>query len=949
MDDGTDLPSTVHGPSQDDERRDAQDPSLPRPDRTPEHLTHHPAAAAGSANDPHAHPAAEVLEGLATTRAGLESQEVQRRHAHFGPNSLPEPSTVHPALRFLAQFNNAIIYVLLAAAVIKLASRDYIDASVILAVALINAIIGFIQEGQAEKALRGIRRMLTPQATVRRDGGWHDIDAAALVPGDIIRVHAGDRAPADARLVEARDVRADEATLTGEAVPAAKDTRTGEHEEPVGDRHNMLHAGSVVVGGRAVAVVTATGVRTELGRIQQLVSDVEHTDTPLIRSINRLGRQVTVTVLLLTIVMVALGFLLHGDSVELLLSSAIAFAVAAVPEGLPAVVTITLALGVRQMAARQAITRRLAAVETLGSVTVICSDKTGTLTKNEMTVRAAETTASRYTVTGDGYDPGGEVLRGGDATAADTPDLRALALALALCNDARLDRTQAGAWRVVGDPTEGALVAFGHKAGIDLTGYTRQDEIPFGAEAKYMATLDRSVQGEQWVFVKGAPDRLLALCEHQRADDGGQEPIDRDRWQLLVDAYTARGMRVLAAARRSMPPDAVTVEPDDLHDLVMLGVVAIADPPRPEATAAIAECREAGVRVKMITGDHALTAQAIAAEMGVAGSDAPVLTGAEIDRMDDRQLRDVVADVDVYARTSPEHKLRIVAALQSLGSVVAMTGDGVNDAPALTRADVGVAMGMKGTEAAKDASDVVLADDNFATIERAVREGRRVYDNLRKSVVFILATTLGQALVVFTAVVAGFPDPLQPTQILWVNLVTAVTLSLAFAYEPVEPGTMKRPPRPPGESILSHNFLLLAGMGIVVATATTAAFFAELARGADLDAARATAVTVLVVAQVAVLFNVRFLRRSSLTRRVLTGNRAIWISIAVLAVLQTAYTYLPPFHVWFGSVPLTPAQWAAALGYALACFLAIEVIKAAARRLPSNRRRDVRQPGTSSR
>ena len=919
-------------------REGSREPHAPR-GRTPAELTHHPAAASGSPNDPHGHPAGVVLEGLETTRAGLASGEVDRRHAHFGPNSLPEPSPTHPVLRFLAQFNNAIIYVLLAAAVIKLASRDYIDASAILAVALINAIIGFVQEGQAEKALRGIRKMLSPHATVRRDGSWHDIDAATLVLGDIIRVHAGDRAPADARLVEARDVRADEAALTGEAVPAAKHTDTVPHDAALGDRHNMLHAGSIVVAGRAVAVVTATGIRTELGRIQQLVRDVERTDTPLIRSINRLGRQLTVTVLVLVVVMVALGSILHGNSPELLLSSAIAFAVAAVPEGLPAVVTITLALGVRQMAAQRAITRRLAAVETLGSVTVICSDKTGTLTKNEMTVRAATTAAARYTVTGEGYDPTGAILRNGGLDSAGMPDLRELALALTLCNDARLDHTETAGWRVVGDPTEGALITLGRKAGIDASDFARQDEIPFEASVKYMATLNRSIAGRQVIFVKGAPDRLLTLCEHQRATDGGKDPVEHDRWQALVDEYTAQGMRVLAAARRDVSPDVLTVESEDLRGLVLLGIVAIAAPPRPEATAAIAECQEAGVSVKMITGDHARTAHAIAAEMGVVDDGATVLTGAEIDGMDDVQLRDVVADVDVYARTSPEHKLRIVAALQSRGGVVAMTGDGVNDAPALSRADVGVAMGMKGTEAAKDASDIVLADDNFATIERAVREGRRVYDNLRKSVVFILATTLGQALVVFTAVVVGFPDPLQPTQILWVNLVTAVTLSLAFAYEPVEPGTMKRRPRSAGESILSGKLLMLAGMGIVVSAATIIAFFAELARGADLETARAEAVTVLVVAQVAVLFNVRLLRRSSFTLRALTGNHAIWISIAILAALQTGYTYLPPFHAWFGSVPLSLAQWATAIGYALACFLAIEVIKAIGRVLAAARNR----------
>ncbi|MDX2376555.1 HAD-IC family P-type ATPase [Microbacterium sp. LRZ72] len=921
-----------------------------RPPRPPEDLTHHPAAAAGSPNRPHGHPAGEVLEGLDTAHAGLEWHEADRRHEHFGPNSLPEPTRTHPVVRFLAKFNNAIIYVLLAAAVIKLISGDYIDASVILAVAVINAIIGFVQEGQAEKALRGIRRMLSPHATVRRGGDWHDTEAVALVPGDIIRVHAGDRSPADARLVEARDVRADEAPLTGEAVPTAKHTDTVEHDAPLGDRHNMLHAGSVIVAGRAIAVVTATGVRTELGRIQQLVRDVERADTPLIRSINRLGRQLTASVLVLTVVMIGLGFVLHADPLETLLSSAIAFAVAAVPEGLPAVVTITLALGVRQMAAQRAITRRLAAVETLGSVTVICTDKTGTLTKNEMTVRAAATATARYTVTGEGYEPHGAVRRDDDGPApgeagepSEPSEVREIARILALCNDAQLEHTATGEWRVVGDPTEGALVTLGRKAGIDLTGFTRRDEIPFDSDAKYMATLDRSAEGAASVSVKGAPDRLLTLCTHQLSAEGGHEPIDRDRWQSLVDAYTAQGMRVLAAARRDMPPDAASVEPADLRDLVMVGIVAIADPPRPEATAAIRECREAGVRVKMITGDHGLTARAIASEMGLGGTKSEpagtdVLTGTDLDGIDDEQLRARVPHVDVYARTSPEHKLRIVGALQSLGEVVAMTGDGVNDAPALTRADVGVAMGMKGTEAAKDASDVVLADDNFATIERAVREGRRVYANLQKAIVFILAATLGQSLVVFTAVVAGFADPLQPTQILWVNLVTAVTLSLAFAYEPVEPGTMQRPPRAPGESILSGNLVAITGIGIVVAAATTTAFFAALASGAELDAARAAAVTVLVVVQATTLFNVRLLHRSGFTRQVLTGNRIIWVSLAALAVLQTAYTYLPPFHVWFGSAPLTAGQWAVALAYGLVCFVVIEAIKAAGRMRGARRR-----------
>jgi magnesium-transporting ATPase (P-type) len=898
--------------------------------RPPAELTHHPAAPAGAPRTPHSHAPGDVLKGLGSSTAGLASEDVACRSAHFGPNSFPEPEPTHPVLRFLAQFNNAIIYVLLAAAAVKLLTQDFVDASVILAVAVINAVIGFVQEGQAEKALRSIRHMLSPRAIVRRDGAWSEVEAAALVPGDIVRVHAGDRAPADARVLEAREVRADEAALTGESVPVAKQVGAVAHDASLADRHNMLHAGSVVVAGRSVAVVTATGPHTELGRVQQLVRGVGRTGTPLTRSISRLGRQLTGVVLALTAVMVAVGLFVHGGSPAALISAAIAFAVAAIPEGLPAVVTITLALGVRQMAARRAITRRLTTVETLGSVTVICTDKTGTLTKNEMTVRTAETTASRYTVTGDGYDPVGSIVSELEDVDAPSDDITALALALGLCNDARLVRDDRGTWRVVGDPTEGALASFTRKAGVDLSGWDRRGEIPFSADLAYMATVDEAPSGERILSVKGAPDRVLMRCETQSGRDGRSEALDRTWWASRVDAYTTQGMRVLAAARREVP-NQFSLAPDQIGSLQMLGIVGIADPPRTEAIAAIAECRDAGIRVKMITGDHALTARSIAVEMGLVAADCHVLTGADIDTMDDEELAGAVDDVDVFARTSPEHKLRIVTALQAQGDVVAMTGDGVNDAPALARADVGVAMGRKGTEAAKDASDIVLADDDFATIEGAVREGRRVYDNLRKSVVFILATTLGQALVVFAAVVVGFPDPLQPTQILWVNLVTAVTLSLAFAYDPVEPGTMSRPPRPPGESILSHHLFMLAGTGVVVAAATTLAFFAELARGVDVGTARAVAVTVLVVAQVAVLFNLRMLRRSSLTWRAATGNRVIWVSIAVLAVLQTVYTYLPPFQLWFGSQPLGAVQWVTAFAYGFGTFIAVEGVKALTR------------------
>ncbi len=884
---------------------------------------------------PHAQDVDDLYARLRSTPAGLATEDAAQRRAQAGPNALPEPPRTHPVVRFLAQFNNVIIYVLLVSAVVKLLLRDYIDFGVIIAVAVIIAVIGFIQEGQAERALQGIRDMLSQRATVRRDGTWHDVDAADLVPGDTVLLAAGDRAPADARLHEARDVRVDEAALTGEAVAVDKHTRTLPPDTPLGDRANMLHAGSVIVAGRAVGLVTATGTGTELGRIQQLVRDVDQTQTPLIRQINRLGIQLTLFVLGSTAVMVLLGRLLHGEDLEFLASAGIGYAVAAIPEGLPAVVTITLALGVRQMARQRAITRKLTAVETLGSVSTICTDKTGTLTMNEMTVRAAVTTAGAFTVTGDGYRPSGEVRTEDGLAVTPGPDLVALATALSRCNDARL-RERDGVWTVIGDPTEGALVAFGRKVGAPVARYTRVDEIPFDSAVKYMATLDEDDDGARTVFVKGAPDVVLLRCSTGLAPDGSQIPLDMAAWSAIIAGLSDQGMRVLAAAGRAAPASD-TVEPGMLHGLVFFGVVAISDPPRPEATAAIAECRTAGVRVKMITGDHAGTAHAIATELGISRPDDPTLIGHDLDVLDDEQLQTAVERVDVFARTSPEHKIRIVTALQARGRIVAMTGDGVNDAPALARADVGVAMGVKGTEAAKDAADIVLADDNFATIERAVRQGRRIYDNIQKSLLFILPTTFGQALVVFVAVVGGFDPPLQPTQILWVNLVTAVTLSLVFSYEPVEPDAMRRPPRPPGRSILAGHLGQVLATIVLVGAATVAASFWELDRGADPAAASTTAVTVLVLAQVAVLFNVRFLHRSSLTWQVLRGNRAIWVTLGVLAALQLAYTYLPPFHLWFGSVPLGLADWGLAIAFAAAVFLLGEAGKALTRAIRRRR------------
>lgn len=880
----------------------------------------------------------DVLHRLGSDRAGLTAADAARRLDRYGPNRLPAPARPHPVVRFLRHFDDVLIYILLAAAVLKAFLGDWVDFTVILVVAVVNAVVGLVQEGQAERALDGIRTMLSLGATARRDGDWVTVDADALVPGDVVRVRSGDKVPADARLLEATGLQVDESALTGESVPAAEDVRAVGADAGVGDRSSMLFSGTIVAAGTGLAVVSATGAGTEIGRIQALIAGVDHLETPLKRQLGRLGTLLSRGILAMAAVMLVVGRVVHAWDPPELISAAIGFAVAAVPEGLPALVTVTLALGVQQMARRSAITRKLPAVEALGSVTTICSDKTGTLTRNEMTARTVVTAAGTYDVDGLGYEPVGRLTRDGAPAPLDAhDDLRALLTAVTLCNDARVAPDDAGHWRVVGQPTEGALRALALKAGADGGGGERLAQLPFESANKLSATLDRRSDGALRVHVVGAPDRLLERAGAQRGLDGRRAPLDVAHWEATVDALGAQGLRVLAAAYRPADAPASVLGLDDLgSDLVLLGVVGIVDPPRPEAVTAIAECHRAGVAVKMITGDHAGTAVAIARELGIVppGEQVRALTGPELEAMSQEELRTQVRDVDVYARTSPEHKIRIVRALQSHGEVVAMTGDGVNDAPALTRADVGIAMGIKGTEATKEAAEIVLADDNFATIERAVEEGRRIYDNIRKSVVFLLPTNGAQSLVILVAVLLGLSLPLSPVQILWVNLVTAVTLSLALAYEPAEPGIMDRPPRSPREPVLSRRSLVLVvGASLLIGGVTLAVYLVEKALGEGDGVARTSAVTVLALGQVAFLLSCRFLTRSSLTPRVLVGNRVVWLAVGVLLVLQLVFTYAPFMHTWFESAPLAPREWALAVAGAVVVFLLTEALKAVERRV----------------
>ncbi|GAB3095891.1 cation-transporting P-type ATPase [Isoptericola nanjingensis] len=904
----------------------------------------------GSAQDvatdasPWSRPPAEVLAALRTDDGGLSAADATARLAEVGPNRLPPPEKDPLWKRVLVHFDDVLIYILLVSAVLKAILGDWVDFTVILLVAVVNAAIGFIQEGRAESALNGIRQMLSVHAEARRDGAWAKIDADDVVPGDVVRVRSGDRVPADVRLLQATNLRVEESALTGESVAASKRVDAVDPDAGVGDRTSMLFSGTLVAAGQGVGVVTATGERTEIGRIQTMISEVTSLETPLTKQLDRFGKLLAVLILGMAVVMVVVGRVVHDFSVPELVSASIGFAVAAVPEGLPALVTITLALGVQQMARRRAITRKLPAVETLGSVTTICSDKTGTLTKNEMTARTVRTAGRSFDVAGAGYAPVGELTLAGEgsrhADLVDDRDLTAVVAAMMLCNDARVVPGEPGGqgedWRLVGEPTEGALRSLGMKAGFETTGWSRRDLVPFESENKYMATLDRAPDGAEVVHLKGAPDRVLDRCTTQTAPDGTAQPIDRAFWEAQIDEIGGRGLRVLAAARRGAPAGELA---DSLTGLELCGLVGIVDPPRPEAIEAIAQCRDAGIAVTMITGDHAGTAVAIGREMGIVhdevgpdGTGPAVLTGAELEAMSTEQLRGVVQDVHVYARTSPEHKIRIVSALQAHGEVVAMTGDGVNDAPALTQADVGVAMGIKGTEATKDAAEVVLADDNFATIERAVEEGRRIYDNIRKSVLFLLPTNGAQSLVILVAVLFGLVLPLAPVQVLWINMITAVTLSLGLAYEKAEPGVMSRPPRDPKASILDAAFVRrILIVSLLIGGATLLVFYAERAQGAPLAEAQTTAVTMLALGQLAYLFNCRFLDRSSLTLDVLRGNRVIWISAVALLALQCVFVYTPFMHDCFDSSPIGVEEWGKTLGLAVVVFLLVEVVKAVGR------------------
>ncbi len=854
--------------------------------------------------NPHATPAADCLASLAATPDGLTATEAVRRLAEHGPNRLPDVRARGPVVRFLRQFHNVLIYVLIGAAVVTGALQHWVDTGVILAVVLANAVIGFIQEGKAESAMAAIRGMLAPKAAVLRDGHRVSVDGADLVPGDIVLLEAGDKVPADLRVIEARGLAAQEAILTGESVPVEKDQTPVAADAALGDRRSMLWSGTLVTQGTARGLVVATGKTTEIGRIGGLLAGVEQLTTPLVAQIDHFARWLSFLILLVAGLLLVWGYYVGHMPFADLFMAVVGVAVAAIPEGLPAVMTITLAIGVQAMARRNAIVRRLPAIEAIGSVSVICTDKTGTLTRNEMVVAAAETPDGAFAIDGEGYATTGTIAPAGD--------LSRLARAAALCNDAAL-HCKEGVWTVEGDPMEGALLAFAGKVGGDHAAH-RLDAIPFDSRHRFMAVLTEGPQGRV-THVKGAPERVLRMC-------GG---IDLHHWHDRAEALARQGLRVLALAERAEAGDAI--DPKSLESgLTFLGLVGLIDPPRPEAIAAVAECRAAGIRVKMITGDHAGTAAAIGAQIGLANPHR-VLTGHDLDKLDDAQLALEVADVDIFARTSPEHKLRLVTALQAHGLSVAMTGDGVNDAPALKRADAGIAMGLKGSEAAKEAADLVLADDNFASIAAAVREGRTVYDNLKKVISWTLPTNAGESMVVVLALLVGMALPVTAVQILWVNLITAITLGLALAFEPTETGTMARPPRPRDAPILSGS---LVWHVILVATLFLAAVFGiftyAIDKGYPLALAQTMAMNTLVVLEIFHLFFIRNIHSTSLTWAAARGTRVVWTVVLIITGAQFAVTYLPPLQSVLGTspVPLMDGLLIVAIGAAFFALIEIE-------------------------
>ncbi len=885
----------------------------------------------------HAETVADTLGGVGATEGGLSEAEAATRLARFGRNELAGQKQAGPLRRLLSQFHNLLIYVLIGAAVITGFLGYTKDTLVILAVVLVNAAIGFIQEGRAEAAIAALHRMLAPMASVLRGNRRGKIDAAELVPGDVILIEAGDRVPADARLIKAAGLKVQEAILSGESLPVEKSIEPVPLDAALGDRASMIHSGTLVVSGQGRAVVTATGADAEIGRISGLLAGVEELSTPLLKKMDGFARWITGLILSGAALMLIYGYFVQHLPFESLFMTVVSLSVAAIPEGLPAVLTITLAIGVRKMSARNAIVRRLPAIETLGALTVICTDKTGTLTRNEMMVASVSALGRRFSVGGEGYLPEGRIVAEDGGASG---DLAALIRAAVLCNDAGLAADDDGAPVASGDPMEAALLVLADKSDTGhealRRAWARQAVLPFDAAHRYMATLDRDEAGPV-IHVKGAPEAVLAMCARQ-AGSGCEVPIDKAYWDAETARIAALGQRVIAVAARPVPETQATLQPGDLAEgVVLLGLVGLIDPPRTEAIAAVAECQGAGISVKMITGDHAATAGAIAARIGLADPER-VLTGQDIDQFDEARLVQEVETTNVFARTTPEHKLRLVSALQARGHIVAMTGDGVNDTPALKRADAGVAMGITGSDAAKEVADLVLTDDNFVSVAAAVREGRTVYDNIRKVISWTVPTNAGEAGIIILALVMGLVVPMSALQILWINLITAGSLGVALAFERSEKAIMQQPPLPVEAPILDRvlvwHIALVTGLFLA---ATYGVFNYALDRGYSLELARTLTVNMLIILEIFHLFYIRNIHTTSLTWEAVRGTPAVWISLVIVVVGQLLFTYAPFMQSLFETRAVALVDGAILIGVGCAFFAIVEMEKQLRLRLGATR------------
>jgi magnesium-transporting ATPase (P-type) len=875
----------------------------------------------------------DVVKQLATRiDKGLDSAEASIRLQKHGPNLLPLSKKQSSFMRFLLQFNNVLVYVLIGAGLLKLALGLWLDASIILAVVFLNALLGFIQEGKAAEALESIGKMLSVDARAVRDGETRMIAADTLVPGDVVLLESGDKVPADLRLVDVKNLRTEEAALTGESVPADKSTQAVESDATVGDRESMVFSGTMVVSGRATGVVVATGSHTELGRINALLANVNTLETPLLRQIKKFGYKITGAIAVVGALVFVFARMVRGMEFVDVFQAVIGIAVSIIPEGLPAIITITLAIGVQRMAQRNAIIRRLPAVETLGSVSRICSDKTGTLTLMEMMVVSAVTAEASYQISGDGYAPEGNVTRDGEPLREDSV-LQLVGRVSMLCNDAEI-RKEEGVWKVEGDPTEGALYPFANKLGmersVEQATYKRVDLIPFESEHRFMATLNEGADGGQMLLVKGAPEVILEHCSHQQLQNGEIALISRAYFVQASDKLAGQGERVLGIAWLANPTglNVGALAPADLpRNLVLLSLIGLLDPPRKEAIEAVKECHAGGIRVTMITGDHKITAAAIAKMLGI-GDGKTAMEGVEVEKLDLAELRESVKRVDVFARSSPEHKLRLVEAIQANGQIVAMTGDGVNDAPALKKADIGVAMGIKGTEVTKEAAEMVLADDNFASISAAVKEGRTVYNNIEKAILFLLPTNVAQGLVIMVAIIMNFTMPITTPQILWVNMITSVALGLVCAFEPHELNVMKLPPRAVDRPLLTgFGLWRVLFVGLALLTYTLWAFFWMKGQHVSDAMARTVAVNAITIGQCFYLLNSRYLIDSSVSIRAHLENKYLPIGIGAVIVLQLMFTYLPPLQRIFETEAVPLYVWPWLLGGGLLFFFFVEAEK----------------------